>query len=161
MERGVDYTGILVNTIIHNGAGKFLFTRRSLDPGAKWGFGTTPLAFGEDPEEACMRILKTECGTLGSIDRFLGTTSMRRMKNDKTSHWLVISYLVRLPNPEQVPERSPADPNTELMWRFLSNPPDHLHDGTKTIIQRFQRHLPTVGTPHGNPPKTFHGSRHT
>ncbi len=161
MERGLDYTGILINTICHDGAGRFLFTRKSQDPGAKWGFGTTPLNFEEDPEEACARLVKTDCSVIASIERFLGVTSMRRMKNNRTSHWLVLSYLVRIPNPGEVPQCSPSDPNIELSWRFLSNPPDHLHDGTKTILQRYQRHLPMAGIPHAEPPKTFHGTHHS
>jgi len=151
MERGFDYTGILINTICHDGAGRFLFTRRSKDPGARWGFGTTPLAFGEEPEEACARLVKSDCSVIASIERFLGVTSMTRVNNNRTSHWLVLSYLIRIPNPKDVPQCSPSDPNTELMWRFLTNLPDHLHEGTKTIFHRFTKYLSLAGSAHQEP----------
>ena len=140
MERGLDYTGILVNTICYDGAGKFLFIKTQNPQGVpKWGFGVITLQFGEEPEEACVRQLKKDYGCMGTIEHLLGITTLHRKHAERNSHWLVLTYLVHV-NPTDCHLPTPDDPH--LSWHFLSDPPKLLHDGTITILKHFKPQLP-------------------
>ena len=67
MKRGIDYIGVAVVAICHDGKGKYLFEYRSdkcRDEHFTWSnVGSGGVKHGETLEEALFREVEEECGT--------------------------------------------------------------------------------------------------
>ena len=63
IKRGVDYIGVTVNFIIHDGKGNVLLQKRSQncrDEQGRWDIGGGALEFGEKLEDAVRREVKED-----------------------------------------------------------------------------------------------------
>lgn len=92
MKKGIDYVGIFVTGICHDGNGKILYRRRG--PGArdeqgKWDPGVGgALDHGETIEECLKREMQEEIGVQPKEFEFLGHMEKFRTLDEKKTHWL-------------------------------------------------------------------------
>lgn len=104
MKPGIDYIGITVGFICHDGNGNIFLHQRSdncRDEKGTWDFGGGQLEFGEQSEEALARELREEYGCNGIISARLEPISILRNMEGVNTHWLKIPFIV-LVDPEQV-----------------------------------------------------------
>lgn len=127
---GIDYPAICVGFYAHDGNGKFLFLKRSLqarDFQGYWEPGGGRLHKNETIEEALIREMSEEidCPS-GIIDEVLPPVS-QIVKNDegKMVHWVILPHIVRV-NPEEVSLKD-VEKIDEIGWFGLGELPDPLH----------------------------------
>ena len=104
LRRGIDYIGVTVNFLVHDGNGKILLHKRSKncrDEQGKWDIGGGAVEFGETLDEAVRRELKEELCVepieLSAIQHY----DAHRNNDGVATHWIAIMYLARV-NPNEV-----------------------------------------------------------
>jgi len=105
MQKGIDYIGVSVIFIIHDGQGKIFMHKRSnqcRDEHGRWDFGGGGLEYGETFEEGVRRELLEEFGVEPVAIEYLGSRSLIRTFEDRTKvHWVPNYHLVQV-DPAQV-----------------------------------------------------------
>ena len=104
MQKGIDYIGVSVSFVCHDGKGNFLMNKRGVnarDEHGKWDFGGGGLELGEKIDECLEKEIKEEFGTEIIKYEFMGYLEMFRKMNDEDTHWLSLEFLVQI-NPEKV-----------------------------------------------------------
>jgi len=128
LRRGVDFIGVTVNFIIHDGKGNVLLQKRSRncrDEQGKWDVGGGALEFGEKLEDAVRREIKEElCCVPLKID-FLRSFEALRDNNGTPTHWMAFVHVVLVdPSTVKIGEPHKID---ELGWFTSKNLPTPLH----------------------------------
>lgn len=139
MKKGIDYIGVAVAFICHDGQGNFLMHKRSencRDEHHKWDNGGGGVKFGEHPEEALWRELQEEYGCAGVIDEALPVRSRIRQHGDVATHWVTFPYIVRV-NRDEVKMNEP-DMMTEIGWFRLDDLPQPLHSIVEKQFQEWK-----------------------
>src|SRR3989344_4695963 len=105
MIAGIDYTGITVSFLCHDGEGNFLLHKRSQhtrDEHGKWDWGGGKLEFGETIQEGLAREIKEEYGcNIVSVDEAFPPTVWNGVAAGRKSHWIVLTHIIRV-NREEV-----------------------------------------------------------
>jgi ADP-ribose pyrophosphatase YjhB (NUDIX family) len=126
--RGVDYIGVTVTFVIHDGDGNFLLQKRSKntrDEQGRWDVGGGALEFGEDWNEAVMREVKEELGVKPIEIKFLEAFNALRKHEGIDTHWVALVHAVRV-DPQKVRINEPHKID-EIDWFTLDNLPSPLH----------------------------------
>lgn len=136
---GIDYIGIAVSFMCHDGQGNFLFHKRSQtcrDEKGKWDWGSGKIEFGEEVEEALRREVREEYGCeILEITEVLPVTSWKTKVAGQDSHWLTVTHIVKV-------DRNEAKLNeprsmSEIGWFRLDNLPSPLHKGIDQKMEIF------------------------
>lgn len=140
MTPGIDYTGISVSFFCHDGNGNFVMAKRSekcRDEHHRWECGGGKLEYGEDPREAVLREVQEEYGVEGVIERELPAVSIIREHDGRSTHWIGLPFLVRIPRDGV----TIGDPEAiaELGWFRMDELPTPLHTGMAAILDRHRR----------------------
>jgi len=104
MQKGLDYTGIAIVYLCHDGNGNYLFSKRSRncrDEHARWDCGGGALEFGHTVEHTLRKEIAEEYGTTVVHYEFLGYRDVHRDNGGTETHWLALDFLVEV-------DRSPA-----------------------------------------------------
>lgn len=128
MQKGIDYTGVAVAFICHDGRGNFLLHKRTekcRDEHHKWDNGGGGLEFGEHPEEGMWRELREEYGCDGVISEQLPVRSHVRDNNGVKTHWVTFAYIVQV-DPREAKINEPES-MADMGWFTLDNLPQPLH----------------------------------
>lgn len=138
MKKGVDYTGIVVVTICHDGNGKILMHKRTnqcRDEHGCWDCGGGGVEFGESLGDALTRELKEEyCATPVEYE-FLGYREVFREHDDAKTHWVAFDFKV-LVNPEEVGIGEP-DMMSEIGWFSPTELPEPMHSQVPATLNRY------------------------
>ncbi|MCX6727754.1 MAG: NUDIX domain-containing protein [Candidatus Saccharibacteria bacterium] len=126
--RGIDYIGVTINFLVHDGKGNILLQKRSKncrDEQGRWDIGGGAVEFGETLDEAVIREVREEYRT-EPIELELNKvfTALREHEGMKT-HWVGINYTV-LVDPETVSIGEPHKAD-ELGWFGADSLPDPMH----------------------------------
>jgi len=128
LKRGVDYVGVTVNFIIHDGKGNVLLQKRSQncrDEQGKWEFGGGALEFGEKLEDAVAREVREEHSTTPLEIKFLKNWESLRDNNGTPTHWVAFVYAVLIdPASAKIGEPHKID---ETGWFTSKNLPSPVH----------------------------------
>ncbi len=138
MKPGIDYIGISVAFFCHDGAGNFVFHKRSAncrDQQGTWDSGGGKLEFGETPEQALWREIEEEYGCSGQITSTLPPNSFFNEANAQPTHWLILPYIVQV-NRAEVKLHEPEKMD-ELGWFTLNSLPEPLHPGVKKDLEKY------------------------
>ncbi len=144
MKKGIDYIGVAVCFMCHDGQGKFLFARRgprARDEQGKWEVPAGGVEFGETVEEALHRELKEElCATPRKVE-FMGQEEFIKTFDGVTRHWITFTYLVEVdPNEVAIGEPEMCD---GLTWTTLDEMPEPAHPASQDSIAIAQKYLST------------------
>lgn len=143
MKKGIDYVGIFVTGICHDGKGNVLWRRRgpaAYDERGMWepGAGGT-LEHGERIEEALHREVKEETEATILNSEYMGHFESFRELDGIETHW-VSFYFKCLVDPEQVklPDNEEAD---AIQWRGYHNAPSPSMSHFEEEYEHFKKYF--------------------
>ncbi|MDO8512220.1 MAG: NUDIX hydrolase [bacterium] len=128
LKRGVDFIGVGVVFICHDGHGRVLLHKRSnkcRDEHGRWNNGGGAVEFGEDLDTAVRREVMEEYGVEPIELKYLEHKNVIRQNGDHQTHWVAMRYSV-LVDPEKVINGDPEKID-EFGWFTLDNLPTPLH----------------------------------
>src|SRR5574343_374154 len=99
MKKGVDYIGVTVSYLCHDGQGNFLLNKRSKncrDEHGCWDFGGGGLDFGETVLDTLKKEIKEEYSADVVSSEYLGHLDMFREIDGTKTHWLSLEFLVEV-----------------------------------------------------------------
>jgi 8-oxo-dGTP diphosphatase len=128
LKRGVDYIGVTINFLVHDGKGNVLLQKRSRncrDEQGRWDIGGGALEFGERLADAVKREVNEELCTEPLRIEFLIPYEVHRENNGIPTHWMAFAHTVQV-DPEQV---KIGEPNKidEIGWFTSKNLPSPRH----------------------------------
>ncbi len=143
MQKGIDYTGVAVVCLCHDGAGRYLIELRSdrcRDEHFTWSpVGSGGVDAGEKIEEAARREVFEECGSEVLAIESLGFREVFREQGGVKTHWVFFDYRV-LVSPEQVRITEP-EKCLEHRWCTLEELPNPLHSQFPVVIETYKDKL--------------------
>ncbi len=140
MIKGIDYVGVFVTGICHDGNGKILYRRRG--PGArdeigKWDPGVGGgLDHGETIEECLKREMQEEIGTEPIEYEFLGHMEKFRTLDGVATHWLGF-YFKCLIDPTLVLEM-PNEETDKMIWAPFHEHQSPMMTGSSDTYAKFK-----------------------
>lgn len=142
MKKGVDYPGIGVCFICHDGKGNILMHRRTdkcRDNHWCWDCGGGGVKHGERLEDALVREVKEEYATKPLAYEFLGFRELFESPEFGKVHWLMFDYKV-LVDPEQVSLGEPEKAD-KLGWYTFNSLPSPLHVAVTETLNLRRKHF--------------------
>ena len=142
MQKGIDYIGITVSYLCHDGQGNFLLNKRSSncrDEHGAWDFGGGGLDFEETVDDTLKKELMEEYCVEPVNYEFLGYADIFREMDGKKTHWLAIEFLVQVDR-EKVKNGEPHKFD-EIGWFTLDNLPTPAHSTQKYVLEKFKDKL--------------------
>lgn len=128
MEKGIDYIGITVVFLCHDGKGNFLLNKRSKncrDEQGRWDPGGGSVDFGVSVIDTLLKEIKEEYCTDVLEHEFLGYRDIHRENNGQPTHWIGLDFKVyvdRLKVKNGEPEKF-----DEIGWFKLDDLPSPMH----------------------------------
>jgi ADP-ribose pyrophosphatase YjhB (NUDIX family) len=139
LKRGVDFIGITVPFVVHNGRGEVLLQKRSQncrDEQGRWDVGGGSMEFGETFEEAVRREVKEELCADALEIKFLKAYNALRSNGGTPTHWIALTHAVRVdPAIVRIGEPERID---EIGWFKPDQLPDPLHSMMQQTLQAAQ-----------------------
>jgi len=97
MQKGIDYIGVAVIYLCHDGKGNILFNKRNAncrDEHNTWDIGGGGMEFEDTVENTLRKEIKEEYCTDVLEYEFLGYRDVLREHDDKKTHWITLDYKV-------------------------------------------------------------------
>lgn len=142
MTKGIDYTGIAVVHICHDGKGNILMHKRTdkcRDEHNTWDCGGGGLEVGEKLEDALLRELKEEYSVTPLQYELLGHRESFRTHSGRNTHWILFDFKV-LVDPTEVAIGEP-EMASDLGWFTMNAMPDPLHSQIPHTFDRYKHHF--------------------
>ena len=142
MKKGIDYTGIVVVFICHDGNGNILMQKRTdkcRDEHGRWECGGGGVEFGETLDDALRRELREESLTEPLDYQLLGYREIFREHKGRRTHWVAFDFKV-LVDPERVGIGEP-DMVNEIGWFSMDNLPDPMHSQVPSTFAKYRHHF--------------------
>ncbi len=128
LRRGIDYIGVCVCFIVHDGEGQILLQKRgpkARDEQGRWDIGGGAIEFGESTDQAIRREIAEEyCCEPLKVD-FLVAYDAHRQHNGAKTHWVALVHAIKV-DPAKIKIGEP-DKITEVGWFTSQNLPTPLH----------------------------------
>jgi len=126
--RGVDFIGVTVPFVVHDGKGNVLLQKRSQrcrDERGRWDTGGGAVEFNESLEDAVKREVEEELGVKAEKVQFLTTYEALRDNDGVPTHWICLSHAVEVdPKGVRIVDTDRID---EIDWFTSKNLPSPLH----------------------------------
>lgn len=142
MKKGVDYTGVCIIFICHDGNGSYLMAKRSTkcrDEHGRWDWGGGGLDFDQTIEEMLKKEIKEEYCTDVLAFEFLGYRDVHREENGVKSHWIALDFKV-LVDREKVKNGEPHKFD-EIGWFPITALPQPLHSQIPPALEQHKGKL--------------------
>ena len=143
MTKGIDYPGVSVVALCHDGSGKYLLELRSeqcRDERLTWSnVGGGGLEAHESLEDAVRREIREECGADALDIEPLGYREVFRETNLGKTHWVAFDFKVRV-NPTVISIKEPRL-CLEHRWCALDDFPTPLHSQFPHFLEKYKDKL--------------------
>lgn len=142
MVKGVDYIGVTISFICHDGKGNFVMAKRGAnarDENGRWDNGGGGLEFGENIEHRLKTEIKEEyCADVLDYE-FIGFRDVHRAHNGKPTHWVSFDFKA-LVDPAQVKNGEPHKFD-DLGWFTIDTLPSPLHSQFPMLLEKYKDKL--------------------
>lgn len=141
LKRGVDYIGVTVCFVVHDGAGNILLQKRgqgARDERGNWDIGGGAVEFGETLDTAVRREVMEELCTQPISVEFITAYEAHRDNNGVPTHWIALLHAVKV-DPATVNIGEPHK-IAEIGWFNSSNLPSPLHSQFNKSYDRAKEH---------------------
>ena len=142
MQKGIDYTGVSIIYLCHDGKNNFLFAQRSKncrDEHGTWDSGGGGLEFNDTIEDTLKKEIKEEYCTNVLDYEFLGYRDVHRKHNGKNTHWIALDFKV-LVDRKKVKIGEPHKFN-DIKWTTLKKLLDPLHSQLPYFFKKYKDRL--------------------
>ena len=143
MQKGIDYTGIAVVTMCHDGNGKYLMEYRGpkcRDEQHTWSpVGSGGLKAHESLEDAVRREVLEECGAQATDIEFMGYREVFRTVAEDISHWIAFDFRARI-DPAEASVQEP-DKCLEQKWCTVEDIPEPKHSQFPLFLEKYREVL--------------------
>lgn len=139
---GLDYPGLSVVFVCHDGHGSFVMAKRgdqARDERGTWDVGGGAIELGQTVEDALENELWQEYGAIGQNTLFMGYRNVLRTQNGAPYHWSALDFLVQV-EPSCVINGEPGKFD-ELGWFHLGHLPAPLHSAVPDLFDRHHQTL--------------------
>lgn len=142
MMKGVDYIGVTVVFLCHDGRGNILMHRRSAecrDEQGGWDIGGGGLDHGESVEDGVIREITEEYGVQPKVITGLGYRDVHRVHAGTRTHWVALDFAVEVPRKSVLI----GEPHKfeEIAWYTIDNLPDKMHSQLPVFFEQYQKTL--------------------
>ncbi len=142
MRKGIDYPGISIVYLCHDGRGNILFQKRSKncrDEHGCWDIGAGALELGDSVEETLKKEIKEEYCTDVLAYEFLGYRDVHRVNNEEKTHWVGLDFIVYV---DRDKVRN-GEPNKfeGIGWYRLGNLPQPSHSQFPNFLKLYKAKL--------------------
>ncbi|HIH38032.1 TPA: NUDIX domain-containing protein [Candidatus Woesearchaeota archaeon] len=141
MKKGIDYIGITIVFLCHDGKGNVLLNKRSKncrDEHGRWDPGGGSLEFGESVIDTLKKEIKEEYCTDVLCQEFIGYLDIHREQEGKQTHWIGLCFKV-LVDKEKVKNGEPHK-FEEIGWFRLDGLPTPLHSHFPKFLEMIREH---------------------
>lgn len=139
MKKGVDYIGVAVVFLCHDGKGNYLVSKRSQncrDEKGRWDCGSGGIEHGELLEETLRREIKEEYGADVISSEFLGFREVHRESENGKTHWFSFDFRVQVdPSTVRIAEPEMID---ELRWVAIADIPEPMHSQLPFFLEKYK-----------------------
>ncbi|HUC01985.1 MAG TPA: NUDIX domain-containing protein [Candidatus Paceibacterota bacterium] len=145
MEKGVDFVGITVCYLCHDGNGNVLLNKRgknARDEQGKWDGGGGALELGDTVEKTLRKEIKEEFCTDVLDHTFLGYRDLHREHNGKKTYWLTLDFIV-LVDRNKVKNGEPHKFD-DIGWFTVKTLPAPLHSGAPSFLEKNKEALTRI-----------------
>ena len=142
MKKGVDFPGITIVYLCHDGKQNFLLNKRSIrcrDEHGCWDCGGGGLELGDTPEATLRKEIKEEYCTEVLAYEFLGYRDVHRVHHGEKTHWIALDFKV-LVDREKVSNGEPHKFD-EIGWFKLNSFPQPLHSQFPFFLEKYTNKL--------------------
>jgi ADP-ribose pyrophosphatase YjhB (NUDIX family) len=142
MKKGYDYTGVTIVYLCHDGAGNFLFNKRSAncrDEHGRWDPGGGGLEFGDTVESTLRKEIAEEYCTDVLEFEFLGYRDVHREHQASKTHWIALDFKVRVDR-DKVQNGEPHKFDA-VRWCTLDALPSPLHSQFPLFLEKYGHRL--------------------
>lgn len=146
MKKGIDFPGISIIFACHDGAGNYLFAKRSKncrDEHGTWDPGGGGLEFGDSVEDTLRKEITEEYGTRILRKEFLGYRDVHRIYDGQKTHWITLDFRVWVDR--RAVRNAEPHKHEEIGWFRLDQLPAPLHSQFPYFIEKY-RHILTKPT---------------
>lgn len=143
MQKGIDYVGVTVAYLCHDGKGNYVMNKRGVncrDEHGTWDFGGGGVDLGDTIEETVRKEVKEEyCADIIS-SRFINYFDLFREHNGQKTHWIALVFVVEVDR-NQVKNGEPHK-FEEIKWVRLDQVPEPLHTSWAKVLPQVIDQLP-------------------
>lgn len=140
MKKGVDFTGVSVVTMCHDGGGRYLLEYRSdqcRDEKNTWSpVGSGGVKMHESLEDAVRREVQEECGARANDIEFMGYREVFREMDGLLSHWIAFDFRARI-DPAEVLIMEPHK-CLEHRWCAIEEIPNPMHSQFPFFLEKYR-----------------------
>ena len=142
MKKGVDYPGVTVVFICHDGNGEYVLSKRSVncrDEHGRWDCGGGGLELHDSIIETLQKEIKEELGSTVLAHEFLGYRDVHREHDGAKTHWVALDFKVLVDRPSV----RNAEPHKfdDVAWFPLSGFPEPLHSQFPNFLELYRSRL--------------------
>lgn len=143
MQKGLDYPGVAVVYLCHDGQGHILLNKRSQhcrDEHGTWDPGGGGLEFGATVIETLHREIKEEYGTSVLEAEFLDFRDVHRQHSSCPTHWIALDFKVLVDRAAVI--NGEPDKFEAVGWFTLDALPTPLHSQFPEFLTKYAAMLP-------------------
>ena len=140
--KGVDYTGISIVYLCHDGKGNIIMAKRSKnarDEQGRWDIGGGGLELHDTVENTLKKEIKEEYGTDVLEFEFLGYRDVHRENKGVATHWIALDFKVLI-DPKKVKNGEPHKFDEIAFFRF-DNLPTPTHSQFPQFLKQYKQKL--------------------
>lgn len=140
--KGIDYTGVTIVYICHDGEGNILMNKRSTncrDEHGRWDIGGGGLEFGDKIVDTLRKEIKEEYCTDVLDHEFLGYRDVHREHKGIQTHWVALDFKVKI-DKSKVQNGEP-DKFEEVKWFKSNELPEFTHSQFPRFLEKHQEKL--------------------
>lgn len=142
LKKGVDYIGVTISFLCHDGKGNFVMAKRSKncrDEHGCWDNGGGGLEFGDNVEDRLKKEIQEEYCTDILDFEFLGYREAHREHAGVKTHWVSLDFKV-LVDPAKVKNGEPHKFD-DLGWFTLDTIPENSHSQFPKFLDQYRHRL--------------------